>query len=267
MSTFRVAQYNALARSYSMKSYFPYATHYIREDQENLDWSSRSQKLRQSIEKLDADIYCLCEIDEPEIFKLASHDSVYQQRPKRPDGCLVMWRRSVFTLVGNCHVEFPKTDRLAVAVELQHVVSGQNFRVIGTHLFWDKTSDLQVKEAGLLRDFIRTLSPMPTILAGDLNNTRGSETFNTVGSALVDLQDIFTIQNAPPPAFTSVVPGANGRKEEIDFIFATRSEFLVTNAGVFVEGEITDGIPNALHGSDHLPVFADLRLNRSSLSS
>jgi endonuclease/exonuclease/phosphatase family metal-dependent hydrolase len=266
MSTFRVAQYNVLGRSFSLVNYFPYAKFYITEGQSDLDWARRSRKLRESIEKLEADIYCLCEVDEPDICRLDTHDFVYQQRPKRPDGCLVMWRRSAFSLVSKCHLEFPKTDRIALAVELHHLSSGLNFRVIGTHLFWNKASDLQLNEARLLKQFISDLPPLPTVLAGDLNNTRSSETFAVVASS-PNFKDVFTLRGSEVPEFTSVVPAtdsSSGRKEEIDFIIASADTFAVEKAGVLIEGDLKDGIPNQYHGSDHLPVFADLRVNNIS---
>ena len=268
-SIFKVVQFNVLGRNFALAKFFPHAKHYIREEKEELDWESRARKLQATIGKLDADIYCLCEVDVPEMVlaELTTYDFVYKQRPKRSDGCLIMWRSLRFSLVSQTHMQFPTTDRIALVVELKEISTQKHFRVISTHLYWDKTSALQVKEAQLLQAFIsdcQTQSRMPTMILGDLNNSRTSETLRTlcVGG---NMKDVFTASSLPLPEFTSLVPGVSGRKEEIDFILISDKDFGVADAGVLIEGDLSDGIPNEFHGSDHLPVYANVFLTNSSL--
>jgi mRNA deadenylase 3'-5' endonuclease subunit Ccr4 len=283
MTTFRVVQYNLLGRSLSLTRYFPYASHYIQPGQAYLDWSRRSQTLKNTINNLAGDIYCLCEVDEPDTFQLSTHDSIYQQRPEpRLDGCMIMWNKSLFSFIQQNHIVFPTTERIALAVDLFHLPSQQPIRVIGTHLYWDATSPLQLQEAIHLKSFITNYpnsssSAIPTILAGDFNNTRDSDTFRLLTSIPEKLVDVFStnssssiMQESSQKRFTTLVPGIHGRKEEIDFLFlSTTDQVEVIGAGVWIEtdeegrmiiDESEGGIPDEYHGSDHFPVYADLLL-------
>jgi endonuclease/exonuclease/phosphatase family metal-dependent hydrolase len=292
---FRVSQFNVLARSCALSRYFPYAAlknefwderTFLKE----LDWAKRGALLLKQLQSTLADIACLCEVDEPLFFVMTGFESHFKPRPAgRPEGCLILWRSSRFSLVPGSErsIEFPKSSRVASSVELKDLETGRIVRVVSGHLFWDSHSPMQLEEAKALNVFLDTLPTLPTIVCVDLNNTRGSETFRQFTDH--GFSDAFTLAGAGPPEFTSVVPDVwrenelqKGRREEIDFIFcstglkasspnALSSGPVLSGSDGLVIGQDgqprrsesvppEEGIPNHYHGSDHLPVVCDLSL-------
>ena len=74
------------------------------------------------------------------------YDSAYRKRPRAvsKDGCGIFWRRNLFRLEGQDHLDFvdqydPETDwtskdRCSLFVLLRHVHSGERVLFISTHL-------------------------------------------------------------------------------------------------------------------------------------
>ena len=267
----------------------------------------RLSTLMSEILSINPDLFAFCEVDSDELIARISetYDVRFWRRPGgRQDGCLLGWKKSAgWSEVSHRFLEYPKTQRIAVEVILCDSES-RVIRLIGTHLFWDGSSPLQIAEADVLVDFVNhgsaggaeSFDPaIPTILCGDLNTTRDSTVFKKIASALheVRAQGSERLLNTTRP--TSIVPdlwirNGNswekrlGRKQEIDFIFVSSGirvldvqvadgngrPALTGNQGVVLrhdglpirsaEAEPEIGIPNAEHGSDHFPVFADIEL-------
>jgi endonuclease/exonuclease/phosphatase family metal-dependent hydrolase len=169
------------------------------------------------------------------------------------------------------------------------ILTGKSLRVVSAHLYWDSKSPSQLQEAQALVDFLNALPTLPTVICCDLNNKRGSDTFECITNS--GLIDSFTLAGCHPPDFTSLVPDVwqgsqvqKGRRDEIDFIFCSRGLFAASNPQALSSGSLLTGsrgfdfdssgqpfrsdtappevgIPNDVHGSDHLPVVCDLLIN------
>ena len=114
-------------------------------------WDVRRAKLLDTVLGTGADLISLVELDLYESFwqpNMHTHgyDSVYRKRPRATsrDGCGIFWRRKLFTLEAQDHLDFvdrhdPDTgqtskDRCALFVLLCHVHSGERVLFISTHL-------------------------------------------------------------------------------------------------------------------------------------
>ena len=114
-------------------------------------WDVRRTKLLDTVLGTGADLISLVELDLYESFwqpNMHTHgyDSVYRKRPRATsrDGCGIFWRRKLFTLEAQDHLDFvdrhdsetgqTSKDRCALFVLLRHVHSGERVLFISTHL-------------------------------------------------------------------------------------------------------------------------------------
>lgn len=123
--------------------------------------------------------------------------------------------------------------------------AGRRFAVVGTHL--DLREDARLRHIEELDEVIATLIPdaTPVIVAGDMNDTPGSGTWDALTRNRIDV----AAHAGSPPGFTSTAANPHQR---IDGIFAGR--------GIGVESCEAPRTEDTQRASDHLPVLAQLRL-------
>ncbi|XP_022881481.1 carbon catabolite repressor protein 4 homolog 4-like isoform X1 [Olea europaea var. sylvestris] len=96
---FRLVSYNILARSYVRSVFFPYSPSPC------LRWKARSQAILTVLKSLEADFYCLQEVDEYDSFyrknmESLGYASIYTQRSgKKKDGCGIFYKHNIAELV------------------------------------------------------------------------------------------------------------------------------------------------------------------------
>ena len=125
-------------------------------------WDVRRAKLLDTVLGTGADLISLVELDLYESFwqpNMHEHgyDSVYRKRPRAAsrDGCGIFWRRKLFTLEAQDHLDFvdrhdhetgrTSKDRCALFVLLRHVHSGERVLFISTHLARNPEDPAQTK--------------------------------------------------------------------------------------------------------------------------
>ena len=150
-------------------------------------WEVRRAKLLDTVLGTGADLISLVELDLYESFWQPSmhkygYDSVYRKRPRASsrDGCGIFWRRKLFTLEADDHLDFvdrqcqetgaQSKDRCALFVLLRHVHSGERILFISTHLARNpecptqtKMRAKQVAEANPTQILTLTLILTPTL--------------------------------------------------------------------------------------------------------
>lgn len=283
-STFRIAQFNILGRQMAGSMWFHYARDYLprglaynpaaanwRRDggfPRNLLWNKndgpgsfyRFPTLLSEMQKTDADILCLVELDCYAEFQKAlgdiGYDSTFAKRPGKMDGCGIFWRRDAFAAAGKPQTkvyEVPADDRIALAQPLRHKDTGNPVLVVSTHLYWDQKAGHQLAESRELLDWVSQLGEggvpgaKAMLLCGDLNALPESEAYRLLTSTLKDV-----VPEYKPGSFTSLKPDVyywakpagqrqerkvsgewhyqRGRGTVIDYILADRDAFSVAHA-------------------------------------
>ncbi|XP_010244171.1 PREDICTED: carbon catabolite repressor protein 4 homolog 4 [Nelumbo nucifera] len=103
---FRIVSYNILAQVYVKSSYFPHSPSPC------LKWKTRSQAILTVLKSLEADFFCIQELDEYDAFYKGNvenhgYSSIYIQRSgQKRDGCGIFYRHSIAELVLEEKIEY-----------------------------------------------------------------------------------------------------------------------------------------------------------------
>src|SRR5690606_39103337 len=106
---FCAVSYNILANAYVEPDRYPLST------AADLEPVARRSRLLASLRELDADLYCLQEVEADAHADIAAalgpaFESVVALRPNRPDGCASFWRRDRFALEGHEVLHYRASD-------------------------------------------------------------------------------------------------------------------------------------------------------------
>lgn len=180
-------------------------------------------------------------------------------------------------------------NQVSLFVSLRHIPSNSIIIVINTHLYWkyDEVKLVQCliimrKLQRIIKDLLIgvegiTFSKVKILFSGDFNSTRDSLVIKFLNGQIVKHGDI-NLQN-PMKAYLShsiyddipdetyVHTCYSGKLKGIfDYIWFHPGDFEVKKvlSGIEVSRELQDrnefGLPNEVHPSDHIPVFAELEL-------
>lgn len=252
-------------------------------------WEQRRERIISEIGQMDVDILSLVECDHYEdFFKPAlpemGYDSKWMKRPRpnSADGCCVAWKSDKYAHVAHTCIEYidrydPQQkrsykDRLALIVLLRSRSSGDVLCFVSTHLARNpeqpELDRLRARQVGqVLRRtglFMAEHSAMdaPVILAGDMNATNFGR-LRGIASAVALLNEeafvhpfTFDCRDVPTGA-TSCTQVRNVRIDAILYQ-SQRLELVDVCRTPPLSGD--DPIPNAIHPSDHLPIYATFRL-------
>ncbi|KRY28214.1 Protein angel -like protein 2 [Trichinella spiralis] len=189
---FRICSYNVLSQTIMERT-----MHLYRNCQpENLVWSNRWQRLSMEFESIDADLFCLQEVQDMhygnyfmQYFAEKGFDGLYKRcTGTKPDGCAIFWRLSKFSLVSHdavdYHVPNSSLDRdnvgLIASLRLQDGDEKQRLVVANTHLLYNcARGDIKLGQLALLLAHLQLMAgngdgdePFePLLLCGDLNST------------------------------------------------------------------------------------------------
>ena len=202
-----VASWNVLADSYaynhqpskdSSDTVIPIPTY--------IEWDFRKQKIAESISSCGADILCLQEVDhfadfyEPLLGKLG-YKSVYLQRMKRKDGCLIAYNDEKYELHGVDEVQFDdladymdsesarsnmkRSNVALIAVMSSRKKPSMKFISSTAHMYWNpRRPEVKSLQTQYLVSRINSLiataglsTATPVFMAGDFNSVPFSEPY------------------------------------------------------------------------------------------
>ncbi|KAJ1694279.1 hypothetical protein LUZ63_010977 [Rhynchospora breviuscula] len=167
---------------------------------------------------------------------------------------------------------------LLAAFKLSHP-SSPLIVVANTHIYWDPDwADVKLAQVKYLlsrlskfRELVLSrFSTMPfVIVVGDFNSTPGDQVYNYVVSDCSDTSNevapikLYSLygSNGGEPEFTNCTPDFTGT---LDYIFLSCDSNCLKPARLLcVPGpdspDVTGGLPNHFHPSDHLPIGADFK--------
>lgn len=248
-------------------------------------WENRKLRLLEEIQRFDADIISLVELDQYAYFSESlgsTWDSVFHKRPRAAslDGCGLFWRRTKFAMVAKESFDFvdatdakggDKRDRSCLMALLEWQACGQMLVVVSTHLAKDPDNRAQtairVRQVTQIMESLTDFtvahgaSDAPVVLMGDLNARHFAEIRGLA-------RTVWQIKGSPihkflwsasdvPTGPTSVTKARQCRIDVVQFLSSQLEVLEVRPVPKLPAGEV---IPNADHPSDHFPVYVRFRL-------
>jgi endonuclease/exonuclease/phosphatase family metal-dependent hydrolase len=236
-------------------------------------WENRRDLLFWVVKKYDPDILAVQEALSGQVADLATEFAGYGWAGAgRDDGLSrgehvpVFFRKDRFRLAEEGHFWLSETPalpgskgwdaacpRMLSWVMLEEVATGYHYYVFNTHL--DHVGEqARVNSARLLTDSIRAIAGLsPVVLAGDMNDTRRSESMGIITKLLTDAgleaERRDTLSGTTFVGFPASIIGGS----VIDHIFVSR-HFSVEEYSII--GDNNAGY----YPSDHLPVMVRLKL-------
>ncbi|VDO95419.1 unnamed protein product [Soboliphyme baturini] len=251
--TFTFCSYNVLCQSTldSMYDLYPDCK------PEHLTWSFRWPLLQKMFESLDADIFCLQEIEAQYVepcymayFKGRGFDGTFKKRTNdKADGCAIFWRRSKFSLHSSTQLEYllPRTamnrDNVGLIVTLKSADDKNDgtkqglITVATTHLLYNlKRGDIKLAQMALLLSRVQKAAQKndpethlptfhPVIICGDFNATPFSPLHKFVADGALPYEGLrrneISGQGAlggPKLCFPLLPPSANILEEMCDLL-------------------------------------------------
>jgi mRNA deadenylase 3'-5' endonuclease subunit Ccr4 len=256
--SFSIASYNVLADSYVKPQWYPNV------DPEVLRWDRRKFALAERVERLDADIVCLQEVEADAYAMLAqslgakSYEGVYAKKGRdKPDGCAMFFRQGWLRFAGAATVYYrdglqgvPDSGHLALIISFE--CEWGRIKVATTHLRWGQEGKSPEEHIGYrqIRELIdERFKPDRTayawIVCGDLNSKSDSPVVKElVSSGFVDAYAGREQATCNP----------NRRAKRIDYIFHTSG--LRAEPARLMEIDDLTPLPSADEPSDHLALVA-----------
>ncbi|CAL8159214.1 unnamed protein product [Prunus armeniaca] len=186
-----------------------------------LEWGRRKKLIRKEINRYNASIMCLQEVDRfddlAHLFQKDGFEGVYKARTgEASDGCAIFWKKEMFSLLHQENIEFQsfglrnnvaqlcvlkytqsKQSQLESEITPQTSVSPctQNRSVVigNTHvLFNPNRGDIKLGQVRLFLEKAHELSQewgsIPVIISGDLNSIPQSPMYQFLASSELDIQ-------------------------------------------------------------------------------
>jgi CCR4-NOT transcription complex subunit 6 len=193
---FRICSYNILAQKFMNPTWYPHL------DPKYASWDYRQTKIFDIIVEINADIYCLQEvdiIDFDNVSKLLSDRYTYWFSPKvanRTDGCAILYRKNLFQEVSRTQLQLTHKTNPCVAqfLALKHIYSKNKCTVIcNTHLIGkpdaveDRVIMIQhIVETCLRRGNSKDIVPSSIVLCGDFNCSPKSAAYKFMKDGIVE---------------------------------------------------------------------------------
>ncbi len=264
--TFTVATYNVLATGYMRREWYPRTPFELLRD------ARRKPALAEYVAALEADIYCLQEVEHDafalvraRLEVLGYAGTLAMKGGQRPDGCAVFFRTDRVELLEERRLEYDDGDGGRpsghVAQLLRFAVEERTLHVANTHLVWDAPYTPSAARKGLrqVRELLaerdRWQDGAPWIICGDLNATPDSDLLGALRAAGL------AFSHAATPAPTC---NANREAKLIDYVLYEPP--LLAEPCPVTPIDDTTPLPSATEPSDHVPVIARLQWGGSDPS-
>jgi mRNA deadenylase 3'-5' endonuclease subunit Ccr4 len=250
--TLLATTYNVLADGYLRPRYYPHTPPAL------LEPAPRRARIVDHVVGLDADVYCLQEV-EPATFDALSaaleprgYTGRYARKGAgRPDGCATFYRglREHAARIVAYDDGDPPTGHVALILELEH--EGRRIAVVNTHLQWEP-HDTPPAERRAGRQVRQLLEACPTgacLVCGDFNATPDSAIAAEMRAAG------FADPHAGLPGLFSC--NANERAKRVDYLFASPA-LRAEPVGRFAAIADDTPLPGDDEPSDHVALSARL---------
>ncbi|KIW05573.1 uncharacterized protein PV09_03448 [Verruconis gallopava] len=153
--------------------------------------------------------------------------------------------------------------RILTVTQFEHIQSKTRVAVLNTHLD-DQGTQSRLESAKMIAEEVKTLTPLPVVLAGDFNSEPGQEAHLTLcreDSPVFDLLDETSASTVYGHQNTYTGFGYEGEpKKRIDFLFLSKGGKWGVRGYSVLESRFEDGVYN----SDHRAVVGDIVLKPSS---
>ncbi|MEM6930136.1 MAG: endonuclease/exonuclease/phosphatase family protein [Myxococcota bacterium] len=247
-----VVTWNVLAQAYVKAERYP------RSSPDALAAEPRRQRLVEQLVALDADLYCLQEV-EPDAFEafvaaLPGHAGHFVPKHARPDGAALIYRTASLHLHETRALHYdaiePGYDHVAAIGLFGH--RGRRFGAASTHLRWQRRDTPRERHLGRLQllelldvvDELRDGWP-DWMVAGDFNALSESVVIQAA------LERGFRLSCRTQRPWDTV--NIDGRRRKLDYLLYTPGR-LVPHPGTLPQLERTTPMPSTTFPSDHLPV-------------
>ena len=256
---FSVTTYNVLASAYAHRGWYPRTPAVVLTP----EW--RIPALAHKIPALNADLLCLQEVEPAVVGRLkaelgqSGYDVHYARNGEgRPDGLAILFRAVRFTSVSATRLVF--TDGAGVAPDSGYIALIALFRVenrllgvINTHLQWDPPDSPPEGRRGFrqARQLLREYKNLENaaagwILAGDLNDTPGSE--------LTAMMRRTGLDYAHRQLGATATCNVNGEARLIDYLYHSNALRSDPQAPLAINRDTI--LPSAEEPSDHVALTA-----------
>eukprot|EP01120_Amphizonella_sp_Union-15-10_P013773 TRINITY_DN6489_c0_g1_i1.p1 TRINITY_DN6489_c0_g1~~TRINITY_DN6489_c0_g1_i1.p1 ORF type:complete len:311 (-),score=40.25 TRINITY_DN6489_c0_g1_i1:37-969(-) len=286
VQTLSLVTYNILGKVYASPQWFPYCENAV------LQFSTRSKLILQELQDLEANLICLQELDEFSFWesKLSElgYVAVYFGRSSKSDGCGIFYMPNKLKLQKHQGVNFPdKFDRIGLMCSFSLVqskgIKNNTIVVATTHLYWDNSRvDVQFQELKYFLDSLAkfNVNQAPTIVTGDFNSLPEQPLYKFMQTMQSpnpkkkndDSNLYFKFASAysnyagtgKEPLYTTFKPNWNGC---IDYIWYWSKTESLSPLSILTLPEAKElmkekGLPNSVHGSDHLPLYCEFGISR-----
>lgn len=251
----RIVSYNVLAPAFLKPDAYPASS------TESLDPELRTPALVRRLQKLDADILCLQEV-EAEVFEqltqaLEGYQGRFLQRDAgHPDGCATLvrgiadptWHELKFNDGGR-----GQADSGHVALTLECTMDDRRLAVANTHLKWDPPgvaagAQWAARQMKQLIDTLKTINTEGTVVAGDFNAVARDEVVRLLRQAA--FREAF---DGERDSVYTIVTGKKPRK--IDYLFHSARLRARPHRMGSLNAETV--LPSEDEPSDHIPLVVD----------
>lgn len=240
ISGIRICSYNILADRFTSPSRYEYCKKFI-------SWDFRKELLSNNIDRLDADILCLQEVEEKSYYEVLQKKSNYRTIISN-DHTLAILIKNDIKLVK----EYEETDLGEKKKFLFVLIQLENYEMIigNCHLLGDPKKKLEQKlQAERVLSTCQKLKKYPVIVCGDFNAKPISETYNVFSKSnfFKSSQKEYLKSDEPPFTFFT-----DQIKETMDYIWVTEHFNCIGTLNIW--NDVGSPIPSTTISSDHLPI-------------
>lgn len=222
------------------------------------------------LDRCDADIICLQEVDEEHVFH--AHIQPWARAkgyalggfllcPSDSQGVVLLYKSSTFVCLESSIIRYADIDdtlcgyeegAVLLMLEMQH---GGRLCIAGTHLYWNPAlPGVKKRQAEILKHACLTFSEshiIPTVIMGDLNDLPGAQSCGVHAALHTDMTSAMDtcLQGAEPQPTTST-PWFTGC---LDYMYYTHATL---GCCAYWASEIVDSVlmPDQNNPSDHIPI-------------
>jgi len=259
--SFKVCSYNVLATSYVRAEFYPHIPRAL------FDENHRIPRLVTRLVDLEADVYCLQEVEdstfeaiESGLESLGYSAHFAKKEGSKPDGCAMAFRRRRFRMIQSIRLPFDEELGSAPSGHIAQLLIFETGRhrlgVANTHLKWDSEEKPPAQHYGYRQAFelisvIRSecYRDLPWIICGDFN----AQPSSAVVQAFLDAGFEFSHTGQ----YYGGTCNSNAKAKMIDYIFY-RSPLRAKPSPLPPIDDATP-LPGSSEPSDHIPVTADFR--------
>jgi nocturnin len=257
-----VMQWNILADSLAID--FPAV------DERYLNWDHRRRLILDEIDRVNADILCVEELDHFEDFLLPhmqekEFDGIYNKKPDwHKDGTAIFYRTEILELLEHHIIKFPEGNQFGLYARMRMVKENLEFVVVATHLKSKKDFEARrVEETEVILNYLTKDPNLPIIICGDFNSEPTWETYHHLTSSPLNLHSAYfnTVSPDIEPIYTTYKYRRSLESRVIDYIWLKGFKASSVLSIPTPEEIGPNALPSENYPSDHLSLACKLYLD------